>query len=259
MDASYMNIEHPHLELAISLADTARNLLVEGIAKFGNATPKEDGSPVTAADRACEQALRDILNNQVPDHGVWGEEFGKTQADQMWVLDPIDGTKAFITGSPLFSTLIAYVENNEPSLGVIEFPQLGQRWIGDNKTTIHIKDNKQTVLKDQSRTTSLADTNIVITQPAQSTNVTNLINSCFQVRYGGDAYNYACVATGLVDIALDETLQPYDYAALLPVLNGAGCAWSDFKGNKFEVGNNENLIVATNKELLTQALDILSQ
>lgn len=249
---------HPHLGLAVELADRARHLLADGAADFGTAEAKDDGTPVTKADRDCETALREILGANVPDHGIWGEEFGVTKAASTWVLDPIDGTKAFITGSPLFATLIALVEEGQPVLGVIEFPALQQRWLGGGGTGQHEHAGGTTPLAPRlDAPQQLAQANIATTRPAQTEAVSALLNACAQVRYGGDAFNFACVATGTLELAVDEGLQPYDYAALLPVLAAGGCAWADFNGDQPAFGETMDIIVAANDQLLAMALRVL--
>lgn len=253
----------PYLELAEELADTARTLLQHAQGKYPVLT-KADSSPVTQADKDCEAALREILSQQVPEHGIWGEEFGATPAAKTWVLDPIDGTKAFITGSPLFATLIALVIAEKSVLGILEFPALGQRWLGWGSAGWHkCSTGKVTNLRPKTQPDQqpqqLAAAHVAITRPAQSAAVASVVDTCAQVRYGGDAYNYAVVASGLCDIAIDEGLQPYDYAALIPVLEAAGCAWADFAGNQPKFGPELNLIAAVNQQLLDDTLTVMQQ
>lgn len=250
-----MTASHPHLDLALQLADQARQLLAAGLGDYGRAESKDDGSPVTQADRACERALRATLASRVPHHGVWGEEYGRDDAPDKWVLDPIDGTKAFITGSPLFATLIALVEGDEPTIGVIEFPMLGRRWhAAGNQGCLADHAGSRPLTGLVSPVTSLAQANVAMTHPAHDPRAQAVLRSCANVRYGGDAFNFACVAAGSLDVALDEGLKPHDYAALLPVLTAAGAAYADFAGRPPEFGHDLNLAAAGNPKLLDEVL-----
>lgn len=206
---------------------------------FGNlALPietKADASPVTLADRGAEELLRRRIAEKFPAHGIIGEEFGSDRADAefVWVLDPIDGTKSFISGVPLFATLIALLYKGQPVLGVIHQPVLNQLVIGDNATTTL---NGKTV---RCRTTTRIEDATLLTsdplnparyQPASASRYDALLQRAKLVRTWGDAYGYLLVATGWADVMLDPIMNPWDIAALIPVIRGAGGVISDWNG-----------------------------
>ena len=193
---------------------------------------KSDDSPVTAADRGAEKVMRDLITTRFPDHGIIGEEHGNINADAewTWVLDPIDGTKSFITGVPLWTTLIGLLHHGQPVLGAINQPILGQLVIGDHTTTTL---NGQPVRTRP--TTALAAATLVTSDHRNLARYQDgdacdrLIDSTRLYRTWADGYGYLLLATGFVDIALDPIMNPWDIAALVPVIRGAGgtiTAWS---------------------------------
>jgi myo-inositol-1(or 4)-monophosphatase len=194
---------------------------------------KSDESPVTRADRGAEELMRGMIAEKFPSHGILGEEFGSDRVDSefVWVLDPIDGTKSFITGVPLFGTLIALLHQGQPVLGVINQPVLQQLLIGDGVTTT--LNGKPTRCR---RTTNLSDATLLTSDPLNPARYQNgarydALAKCTKlVRTWGDAYGYLLVATGWADICLDPIMNPWDIAALVPVIRGAGGAISDWKG-----------------------------
>ncbi|MCF3648232.1 histidinol-phosphatase [Synoicihabitans lomoniglobus] len=194
---------------------------------------KSDDSPVTAADRGAEAVMRKMIAHRFPAHGIIGEEHGndRPDAEWVWVLDPIDGTKSFITGVPLWTTLIGLLHHGEPVLGAIHQPTLGQLVIGDNETTtlngrpVHTR-----------ATTALADATLVtsdhrnLARYQNGTAADQLIDACRLYRTWADGYGYLLLATGFVDICLDPIMNPWDIAALVPVVRGAGGTITDWSG-----------------------------
>ncbi|ACB73570.1 histidinol-phosphate phosphatase [Opitutus terrae PB90-1] len=195
---------------------------------------KSDLSPVTLADRGAEELMRDRIRQNFPQHGVIGEEFGsdKTDADFVWVLDPIDGTKSFITGVPLFATLIALLHEGQPVLGAIHQPVLSQLLIGDNLSA---------TLNDRPvrcrATTRIEESTLLTSDPLNPAKYRDgarfdaLARRARLVRTWGDAYGYLLVATGWADICLDPIMNSWDIAALIPVVRGAGGMITDWQGN----------------------------
>ena len=206
---------------------------------FGNLAlaveSKSDASPVTLADRGAEQLLRHRIAEKFPTHGIIGEEFGSENANAefVWVLDPIDGTKSFITGVPLFATLIALLHQGQPILGAIHQPILGQLVLGDNATaTLNdrpIRCRTTTHLEDATLLTS-DPLNIAKYQPASASRYDALAQRAKLYRTWGDAYGYLLVATGWADIMLDPIMNPWDIAALVPIIRGSGGIITDWHG-----------------------------
>lgn len=204
---------------------------------FGNPAlaveTKSDASPVTAADRGAEELLRGLIAEKFPSHGIIGEEFGSENADAefVWVLDPIDGTKAFITGVPLWGTLIALLHQGQPVLGCIHQPILRQLMLGDGTTTTL---NGRTV---RCRATPrLADATLLTSDTLNLAKYQNgpasdrLLASAKLVRTWGDCYGYLLVASGWADLSLDPIMNPWDIAALVPIIQGAGGVITDWNG-----------------------------
>lgn len=194
---------------------------------------KADASPVTAADRGAEELMRRMIRERFPAHGVIGEEFGpeNAEAEFVWVLDPIDGTKSFISGVPLWATLIALLHRGQPVLGCINQPILGQLAVGDNHTaTLNGKPIRAR------RTTALAEATLLTSDwlnPEKYQNAAafdRLAKSTRLCRTWGDAYGYLLVATGWADVMVDPIMNPWDIAALIPIVRGAGGTITDWKG-----------------------------
>ncbi len=194
---------------------------------------KADASPVTIADRGAEELMRARIAKRFPVHGIIGEEFGddRPDAEFVWILDPIDGTKSFITGLPLWGTLIALLHHGQPVLGCIHQPVLGQLLIGDGATTTL---NGQVV---RCRATSrVEDATLLLSDPLTAAKHQNgpafdaLQHRARLVRTWGDCYAYLLVATGWADIAVDPIMNPWDIAALVPVIRGAGGVITNWQG-----------------------------
>ncbi len=194
---------------------------------------KSDASPVTVADRGAEELMRHRIAQKFPTHGIIGEEFGRERADAefVWVLDPIDGTKSFVSGVPLWGTLIALLHQGQPVLGCIHQPILGQLVVGDGQTT---ELNGRPV---RCRSTQrLEDATLVTSDPLNPAKYQN--GACYDalqqraklVRTWGDCYGYLLVATGWADISVDPIMNPWDIAALIPVIRGAGGVITDWHG-----------------------------
>ncbi|MFZ5494235.1 MAG: histidinol-phosphatase [Verrucomicrobiota bacterium] len=243
------------LELARASGDFTRSL-------FGRrdlvVEAKGDASPVTQADRGAEELMRRMIRTRFPDHGVLGEEFGpdRTDAEFVWVLDPVDGTKSFITGVPLWGTLIALLHRGQPVLGCIHQPVLNQLVIGDGTATTL---NGAPVRCRPS--TQLADATLLTCDwlsPAQYQDgpaFDRLAKSTKLCRTWGDAYAYLLLATGWADLAVDPVMNPWDVAALVPVIRGAGGVITDWSGGPAYPANST--VAATTPELHAAALAIL--
>lgn len=218
---------------------------------------KSDLSPVTIADKKAEETLRSLIQKEFPEHGIIGEEFGeeKIDAEYVWVLDPIDGTKSFICGALSFGTLIALLHNNKPVLGVINHPILNEFLIGDNHNTY--LNGKSVSVRNIS---SLSEAVLLVTDHIQSEKYLSkekfekLINSVKIYRNWGDCYGYYLLSTGFADIMIDPIMSVWDKMALIPIVRGAGGIITDCKGNDAETGSS---ILASSDSLHSSVLKYL--
>lgn len=237
------------IELAHQLAEAARSVIRPLFRGDWEAETKADNSAVTEADRAAEAAMRAILEKERPDDGIIGEEYGTRNegAGRQWVLDPIDGTQSFVAGRAIFGTLIALNQEGWPILGVIDQPVQQERWIGQigEGTTLNGKPVKARPCPAVEGM-SLATTSPHCFDAEQSDAWLNLVINAYPKRpypvYGGDCYNYALLASGHLDCVMEAGLKLYDYAALVPVVEGAGGIMSDWQGNPLDAGSDGTVI-----------------
>jgi histidinol phosphatase-like enzyme (inositol monophosphatase family) len=245
------------IRLAGALADAAG----EAIRPFYRARftieTKADASPVTQADRAAERAIRALLAQHRPDDGVIGEEYGEDRPDapRVWVIDPIDGTRAFMAGRPLFGTLIALLEENRPILGVIDQPIARDRWLGARGRTTTLNGIPATTRTCQ----SLAQAHLATTGPTYFTGANGaaferLRSQVRDTLWGGDCHNYALCASGHLDLVVEAGLKLYDYAALVPVVEGAGGRMTDWQGKSLDATSDGRVIAAGDPALVEQAM-----
>ena len=222
-----------------------------------NVETKGDNSPVTIADKKTEEFLREELMKRFPGHGILGEEFGEINpgADYKWIIDPIDGTKSFICGTPLFGTLIALTKNNSPIIGVIHLPILNELLIGDNSRTL--LNDKPVKLRE---CVSLDEAVLLTTDYSSygkyhsAEGLENLIFKVRLFRTWGDCYGYYLLATGYADIMVDPIMSIWDSMALIPIIQGAGGIITDIKGNNAAEGKS---VLASSPGIYSRVLNIL--
>ncbi len=224
---------------------------------------KSDRSPVTIADRSAEQAMRAVLAERFPDHGVLGEEFGLDRPDARlrWVLDPIDGTRAFITGRPTFGTLIALLDGDTPVLGVIDQPVTGERWVGavGRATTFRGPYGGRPGCRP---CPSLADVELSCTSPEMLgpdlPRWQRLAGAVRRNYWGGDCYAHGLLALGQIDVIAETTMKLWDWAALVPVVEGAGGKVTDWSGQTLRLGGDGRVLSVGDPALLPQIVALLS-
>jgi inositol-phosphate phosphatase/L-galactose 1-phosphate phosphatase/histidinol-phosphatase len=249
------------IALAEALADAARPVIRRYFRTPVAVDVKPDDSPVTIADREVESAMRALIVERFPAHGIFGEEHGSERCDAewVWVLDPIDGTKAFITGKPSFGTLIALCRNGVPVLGLIDQAILDERWLGaaGHPTTLNGVPARVRACDD------LAKAYAYTTGPehfdADTLPAWNRIAARVrQPRYGCDCYAYALLASGFVDLVVEAGLKPYDYCALVPVISQAGGIVTDWQGQAPTIASDGRICAAGDARLHAQALKVLA-
>ena len=218
--------------------------------------------PVTAADRAAESAMRALIRRTFPEHGIIGEEFGeeKPGAEFVWVLDPIDGTKSFISGMPAWGTLIALMRSGVPAYGMMHQPFIGERFYGDgSKAHYRGRGGDRTLMVRPCA--SLKDAVLYTTSPLLMNEPDRAMFGKVEQqvrlsRYGGDCYSYAMVAAGHIDLVIETEIKPYDIAALIPVINGAGGIITTWEGAP--ASNGGRIIAAGDKRVYAEAMKMLA-
>ncbi len=245
------------IALANRLADTSGALIRQYFRTPVAVDDKADDSPVTIADRGAEEAMRAVLAEAVPGHGIIGEEFGRSNegADLVWVLDPIDGTKAFISGKPSFGTLIALLKDGRPWLGIIDQPITGERWIGaaGHGTTLGGQTLATRACPD------LAKATLYATAPEMFKGddwpaFQRLYQSVKLPRYGCDCYAFGLLALGFVDLVCEADLKVYDWAAVVPVIEQAGGIVTDWQGQPLTPASDGRVLAAGDARLHAAAL-----
>ncbi|MCL4125418.1 UNVERIFIED_CONTAM: hypothetical protein GTU68_061240, partial [Idotea baltica] len=253
------------LNVAHALADAARPIALQYFRTDGQGMENKlrDGfDPVTLADREIELAMRDILARQRPDDGILGEEFKDvaSKSGLTWVLDPIDGTRGFIAGTPTWGVLIALNDGTKPVLGMIDQPFTQERFIGGFDTAIWQGRDIVKPLKSR-QTMELSDAVIFTTFPevgskAEGAAFHAVAKQCKLTRYGMDCYAYALLAAGQVDLVIEACLNPYDIQAPIAVVEAAGGIVTDWRGNTAQHGGRA--IAAANETIHAKALKILA-
>ncbi len=224
--------------------------------KTGDAIGQFD--PVTIADKGAEQAIRTLIETERPDDGILGEEFGDKPSvnGTKWVIDPIDGTRAFISGMPTWGTLIGYHNGTKPVVGIMDQPFVGDRFIGWPGGAALMRPNGTIPLR--ARNCAKLDNAIfacttpeLFKTPHEQSAYDTLLREAKMLRLGTDCYAYCLLAHGLVDIVLEAGLKPFDIQALIPIVEGAGGQVTDWKGNTAEDGGQ---VLATGDARLHDAV-----
>ena len=256
------------LDFAHALADISGAVIRPYFRKplnVANKAGKGAFDPVTEADRAAERAMRKALEKRWPEHGLIGEELGTSGEDARfrWVLDPIDGTRAFIMGSPLWGTLIGLLDGEEAILGLMDQPYTGERyWSGAKATHFRSGAGKPQKLKTRA-CASLNDATLTATHPdlfakgREADGFARLAARVRMTRYGGDCYGYCLLAAGFVDLVVEAGLKAHDVVALIPIIERAGGRITTWDGGPAIEGGR--IVAAGDTRLHEQALAVLAK
>ncbi|HNT38743.1 MAG TPA: histidinol-phosphatase [Rubrivivax sp.] len=249
------------LDFAQDLMGQARSIALRWFRHRPTVETKADASPVTVADREVEQFLRAAIRDRYPEHGLLGEEFGTRNADAevLWCIDPIDGTRSFVSGSPLWGCLLAVLHRGRPLLGLVEVPCTRERWVG-------IAGRGAWLNGERCRTRTvqrLEDAILYATSPdlfsEEDRRGFERLSAGVQMRrFGGDCYTYALLASGMIDVVAECNLQPYDYMALVPVVHEAGGVMTDWEGRALDTSSDGRVVAAANHTLHRLALQQLA-
>jgi len=255
-----MTVPADFVALAHRLAEAARPISTRYFRTPVAIDDKSDASPVTVADREAESAMRAILSREVPQHGVFGEEHGVERADAeyVWVLDPIDGTRAFITGLPIWGTLIALLHKGVPVLGIIDQPILKERWLGvaGQPSTLNGHPARVRACPTLDKAYMYSTSPIMFSGDVSRKHAA-LADAVKLFRWGGDCYAYGLLASGHVDLVVENALKLYDFAALVPVIAGAGGTVTDWQGKPLDMGSDGSILAAGDAAVHRAAARIL--
>jgi len=227
-----------------------------------NKSVAQDFDPVTEADRAAEAVMRRLIKANFPQHGIVGEEFGneREDAEYVWMLDPIDGTKSFIAGFPIWGTLIALLHKGTPVFGMMHQPYIGERFSGDNGSANYSGPSGERRLTVR-RCASLKEATAYTTSPllmnaADRAQFAKIESAVKLARYGGDCYSYCMLAAGHLDLVVETELKPYDIAALIPIITGAGGVVTTWDGKPAQ--NGGRIVAAGDARVHDAAMKILN-
>jgi len=218
--------------------------------------------PVTQADQEVEQFLRNELGHRYPDHGIIGEEYGKTEGPSawQWIIDPIDGTRAFISGATAWGTLLGLMREGEPVAGVVHVPYLHETFYG-SASGAWMKHGEERRMMETRPVERIEQAVLYCTHPATFTNdedragFERVAARAQMVRYGGDCYSYCMLALGQLDLIIEGSLQPYDIIPIMPIVAAAGGVVTDAAGGTAKHGGV--IVAAANRELHRQALELM--
>ncbi|MCA2012156.1 inositol monophosphatase [Cereibacter sphaeroides] len=249
------------LQAALNISDAAAEIARQGFETVPDMIIKADESPVTATDRATERAIRDALQRDFPNDGIYGEEFGTEglDRDRVWVIDPIDGTKSFITGVPLFGLLMAMVEAGETQLGVIRLPSLNQVYCGGKGMGAQ----KDGLPIHVSKCDSLSSAKLFINEAekihAAAPAVFERLCAAGKLRrMGYDCHPHALLAEGRIDAVVDYDLKPYDYLPVVGVVEAAGGVITDWQGQPLTFSSDGRVVAAATPSLHAELLALLN-
>jgi myo-inositol-1(or 4)-monophosphatase len=255
----------PHRQFFDRLAEAAAKETLPRFRADGAVVNKEAGGfdPVTEGDRAAEVAIRQMIESTYPDHGILGEEHGNVGLDRefVWVIDPIDGTRAFISGLPVWGTLIGLYQNGKAIMGLVDQPFIGERYFADAETARYEGPGGSRVLKTRN-CGGLANATLFTTSPHLFTGPEEAkyraVESKAQLfRYGCDCYAYMLLAGGHIDLVVETVLKPYDVGGIIPIVERAGGVMTTWDGGRPEMGGS--IIAAATPELHEEVMAILSQ
>ncbi|AKJ29414.1 inositol monophosphatase family protein [Caldimonas brevitalea] len=253
------------LPVVLQFADEARGLSLAGFRQGGAVERKADGSPVTAVDRDVEALLRSRLARHWPSHGFVGEESGRRQGQGgfTWYVDPVDGTRSFVCGVPLWGTLIGLLQGDRPVLGVLDMPALDERWHAvQGGAAWYCEGRTAPRVCSTSSCTELAQARACLFEPevadvSTSAAAQRLAQHCALSRRGGDCYAYGLLASGCVDLVVEVGLAPYDVLPLVPIVEAAGGVVRDWHGRPLGPDMGPCVIAAAREPLLEAAVAVL--
>jgi inositol-phosphate phosphatase/L-galactose 1-phosphate phosphatase/histidinol-phosphatase len=243
-------------------ADISRAIIREQIYRPREVTVKSDATPVTPIDQKVERALRAAIEETFPQHGIVGEEYDNlnSDSDYVWVLDPIDGTMAFIAGLPTFATLIALTWRGSPILGVMDSPITEERWVGVDGvgTTLNGKSIQSRPCKSLGNAFAHTSSPLYFESESDVAAYDRITDAVQFLIFGGGCHAYGRVAHGYIDVAFEAAHDIHDYLALVPIINNAGGVISDWQGNPLTLSSGSRFLACGDQQVHRLALEVLS-
>ena len=250
------------VSFAHHLADESEKVIDKYFRTNINVDRKEDESPVTIADKETELTIRKLIQNRYPSHGILGEEFEgiKSSSDFLWVIDPIDGTRSFIAGHKDFGTLIALLYKQEPISGIINCPLHNERWVGVKNTATKMNGKEIKTSNTESLDKSyLCTTGLYFDNEFFRSGYNKILKKTKYHRFGGDCYMYGMLASGLIEIVIEDILKVHDYMALIPVIEGAGGIISDKFGKPINIQSDGSVVASANSKIHKELIKIINE
>tara|TARA_Y100000590_G_C15648326_1_gene987791 strand:+ start:262 stop:1044 length:783 start_codon:yes stop_codon:yes gene_type:complete len=250
-----------YMSFANFLANESAKITTKYFRKNIEIENKNDDSPVTIADKESELKIRELIEKQYNNHGILAEEFEakNIESDFLWVIDPIDGTRSYIAGHKDFGTLIALLYKKNPIIGVIDCPAHKERWLGVENLISTLNGKKiQTSLKSNVEDCYVLTSGLYFDNKEFKAGFKRVSNKTKYWKFGGDCYMYGMLASGLVDIVIEDTLKPHDYMALIPVINGSGGIVSDRFGKKITLESDGSFVASCSKSVHDQVIKLLN-
>jgi len=260
VNAALSRLTGDFLAFALDLAQASGALIRDAVKQTTEVELKGDLSPVTPIDRAVEAEVRERITSRYPQHGILGEEYGQqqAQAEFVWVLEPIDGTKQFVAGLPTFATLLAVAHEGKPIIGIIDQPVTSERWVGAvgrhtefNGRRIQTRECKQ--LADAVMATSAPD----YFNPATALVYQRLLEATRWPLYGAGCHAYGQMAAGRIDVGLEADHNAHDYCALVPIVEGAGGVISDWQGAPLTISSRDQFVASGDPRIHGQVLALI--
>ena len=259
-----MNTTHKEfLGFAENFLDKSSKILVKKFNGKFSEEEKIDGSFVTEIDKEIEGLFINSLKKSFPKHGLIGEEFGELNvtSEFLWVIDPLDGTHSFISGKPLFGTLICLIINNRPSLGMIDIPVLAERWVGGEQSGITFNKKKCPKFSgNKSLSNSIvSSTSLLMFEKYYYEKLKKIYKKSKFPIFGTDCYAYGLMLNGKIDLIIEANMKPWDFLAQVPLIKGAGGFITDWDGKELNLNSNGRVIASSSKKCYQEALEILSE
>ncbi len=244
------------------LADASGEVIRAAFRGTGQVQVKADATPVTATDRKVEAVLRAMIEAECPQHGIMGEEFDDqgVDAQYVWVIDPIDGTKAFAAGLPCFGTLIALARDGAPVIGVLDQPVIGQRWVGVDGVATTFNGTGIATRSCASLAGAVMATSAPDYYQGRARRGYQRLNEITRwTVYGAGCHAFGTLAAGFVDLALEASHEPFDYCALVPIVSNAGGVITDWTGAPLTIRSGDRFVAAGDARIHAEALRVLDQ